>query len=172
MLAVNYSTIRNNLKDYCDKATDQYETVIVTRKDEKNIVILSLEKYNDMMRAAHNAEYLDMIDRSMERRARARWSSKRWRSSRRWPMSSLTFTEKAWEDYLYWQTTDKSVLRKINELLKDIQRSGVSKGIGKPELLKYRKAWSRRINHEHRLVYMQDASGVLVILSLRGHYED
>ena len=87
-------------------------------------------------------------------------------------MSSLTFTEKAWEDYLYWQTTDKSVLRKINELLKDIQRSGVSKGIGKPELLKYRKAWSRRINHEHRLVYMQDASGVLVILSLRGHYED
>ena len=66
MLAVNYSTIRNNLKDYCDKATDQYETVIVTRKDEKNIVILSLEKYNDMMRAAHNAEYLDMIDRSME----------------------------------------------------------------------------------------------------------
>lgn len=66
MLAVNYSTIRNRLKDYCDKATDEYETVIVTRKDEKNVVILSLEKYNAIMKAARNAEYLDMIDRSME----------------------------------------------------------------------------------------------------------
>lgn len=66
MLAVNYSTIRNNLKNYCDKATDDYETVIVTRKDEKNVVIMSLEKYNALMRAARNAEYLDMIDASME----------------------------------------------------------------------------------------------------------
>lgn len=66
MLAVNYSTIRSKLKDYCDKATDENETVIVTRKDEKNVVIMSLDKYNDIMRAARNAEYLDMIDRSME----------------------------------------------------------------------------------------------------------
>lgn len=66
MLAVNYSTIRSKLKDYCDKATDDNETVIVTRKDEKNVVIMSLDKYNDIMRAARNAEYLDMIDRSME----------------------------------------------------------------------------------------------------------
>lgn len=66
MLAVNYSTIRNHLKDYCDKVTDEHETVIVTRKDEKNVVLLSLEKYNEVMRAARNAEYLDMIDRSME----------------------------------------------------------------------------------------------------------
>ena len=65
MLAVNYSTIRSKLKDYCDKATDDNETVIVTRKDEKNVVIMSLDKYNDIMRAARNAEYLDMIDRSM-----------------------------------------------------------------------------------------------------------
>ena len=65
MLAVNYSTIRSKLKDYCDKATDENETVIVTRKDEKNVVIMSLDKYNDMMRTARNAEYLDMIDRSM-----------------------------------------------------------------------------------------------------------
>ena len=65
MLAVNYSTIRNNLKDYCDKATDSHETVIVTRKDEKNVVILSLERYNQLEKAARNAEYLAMIDRSM-----------------------------------------------------------------------------------------------------------
>ena len=66
MLAVNYSTIRNNLKEYCDKATDLYETVIVTRKDEKNVVLMSLEKYNQLEKAARNAEYLAMIDRGMK----------------------------------------------------------------------------------------------------------
>lgn len=65
MLAVNYSTIRNHLKTYCDEATDNNETVIVTRKDEKNVVILSLEKYNQIMKAAQNAEYLAMIDRGI-----------------------------------------------------------------------------------------------------------
>ncbi|UWG98572.1 type II toxin-antitoxin system Phd/YefM family antitoxin [Dehalobacter sp. DCM] len=49
MLAVNYSTIRNKLKDYCDKVTDDYETVIITRKDEKNVVLISLEEYNNIM---------------------------------------------------------------------------------------------------------------------------
>ena len=66
MLAVNYSTIRNNLKSYCDQATDNNETVIVTRKNEKNIVIMSLEQYNSMLKAAQNAEYLAKIDRSLE----------------------------------------------------------------------------------------------------------
>ncbi|MCI5892005.1 MAG: type II toxin-antitoxin system Phd/YefM family antitoxin [Clostridiales bacterium] len=66
MLAVNYSTIRNNLKNYCDEATDNGETVIVTRKEEKNVVILSLEKYNQIMKAARNAEYLAMIDRGIQ----------------------------------------------------------------------------------------------------------
>lgn len=65
MLAVNYTTIRNNLKDYCDAATERNETVIVTRKDEKNVVIMSLAQYNQLMKAARNAEYLAMIDRSM-----------------------------------------------------------------------------------------------------------
>ena len=65
MLAVNYSTIRNNLKTYCDEATDNNETVIVTRKNEKNVVILSLEKYNQITKAAQNAEYLAMIDRGI-----------------------------------------------------------------------------------------------------------
>lgn len=66
MLAVNYTTIRNNLKDYCDAATDNNETVIVTRKNKKNVVIMSLEQYNQIMKAAQNAEYLAMIDRSMD----------------------------------------------------------------------------------------------------------
>lgn len=66
MLAVNYSTIRNNFKGYCDKATDEEETVIVTRKNEKNIVLMSLEKYNTLTKALRNAEYLAKLDRAFE----------------------------------------------------------------------------------------------------------
>lgn len=69
MLAVNYSTIRNNLKEYCDQVTDNDETVIVTRKEEKNVVLMSLEKYNLMLKAIRNAEYLAKIDRGLEQLA-------------------------------------------------------------------------------------------------------
>ena len=70
MLAVNYSTIRSKLKDYCDKVSDEHETVIVTRKDEKNVVILSLESYNSLTKAARNAAYLDKLDRAIEQLSR------------------------------------------------------------------------------------------------------
>ena len=66
MLAVNYSTLRNNLKDYCDEASDNNQTVIITRKNEKNIVIMSLDNYNQLMKSIRNAEYLAKLDRSME----------------------------------------------------------------------------------------------------------
>lgn len=66
MLAVNYSTVRNNLKDYCDKVSDEAETVIVTRKNEKNIVMMSLEQYNQIMKAMNNAEYLAKLDRAFQ----------------------------------------------------------------------------------------------------------
>lgn len=66
MLAVNYSTIREQLKSYCDKVTDEYETVIVTRKGEKNVVLISLEEWNALQKAARNAEYLSKIDRAIE----------------------------------------------------------------------------------------------------------
>ena len=56
MLAVNYSTIRRKLKEYCDRATDEMETVIITRKNEKNVVLMSLEQYNQMMKLLKNAE--------------------------------------------------------------------------------------------------------------------
>ena len=64
MLAVNYSTIRENLKSYCDRVTDDHEAVIVTRKDEKNVVLISLEEWNHLQKALRNAEYLDKLDRS------------------------------------------------------------------------------------------------------------
>ena len=65
MLAVNYSTIRENLKAYCDRVTDNNETVIVTRKDEKNVVIISLDEWNALQKAARNAEYLGKLDRAV-----------------------------------------------------------------------------------------------------------
>lgn len=65
MLAVNYSTIRNNFKGYCDKAVLENETIIVTRKNEENIVILSLEEWNAMHKRLERAEYLAKLDYSM-----------------------------------------------------------------------------------------------------------
>lgn len=87
-------------------------------------------------------------------------------------MSNITFSETGWEDYIFWQQSDKKMIRKINELLKDIQRNGPASGIGKPESLKYRKAWSRRIDQEHRLIYNLDENKNILILSCKGHYED
>jgi len=65
MLAINYSTLRNNLKAYCDAVTDGYEAVIVTRKDENNVVLISLKEYKNLIKIAKNVEYLSMIDHSM-----------------------------------------------------------------------------------------------------------
>ncbi|MCP4331731.1 MAG: Txe/YoeB family addiction module toxin [Gammaproteobacteria bacterium] len=82
----------------------------------------------------------------------------------------LIFAEKAWKDYLYWQKTDKKILRRINALIKDIKREPFE-GIGKPEPLKHALSgyWSRRINEEHRIIYkVYDDS--LLIAQLRYHY--
>lgn len=82
------------------------------------------------------------------------------------------WSDRAWEEYLYWQMQDKKTLKKINELVKDIERNGAVIGIGKPEPLKYRKAYSRRIDQVNRLVYDIDENGNLWIISCKGHYED
>jgi len=81
------------------------------------------------------------------------------------------FTDIAWTDYLYWQSTDKKILKKINDLLKDIDRNG-HEGIGKPEPLKNELSglWSRRITIEHRLIYKIEDE-YINILQCRGHYD-
>ena len=68
-------------------------------------------------------------------------------------MNDLTFYGDSWEHYLYWQIQDRKTLKKINELLEDIRRNGAMKGIGKPERLRYRPGYSRRIDEKNRLVY-------------------
>ena len=84
---------------------------------------------------------------------------------------NITFSENGWEDYVYWQTVDKKMVKKINELLKDIKKNPFD-GIGKPEALKYDLAgyWSRRIDHEHRLVYQVKDDSILVY-ACRFHYD-
>lgn len=81
------------------------------------------------------------------------------------------FTDNAWEDYTYWQIADRKILKKINDLFKDIERNG-NEGLGKPEPLKYELSgyWSRRISPEHRLVYKIDENHIY-ILQCRTHYE-
>ncbi len=84
----------------------------------------------------------------------------------------LIFSSKAWDDYLYWQVTDKKILKRINLLIKDIKRSPYD-GIGKPEPLKHGLAgyWSRRINDEHRIVYKYKYNNnEILIAQLRYHY--
>ena len=87
-------------------------------------------------------------------------------------MKKLQWDFDAWEDYLYWQTQDKKTLKRINQLIKDTCRSPFD-GIGKPEPLKGNLSgfWSRRIDEEHRLVYVVEED-MLLIISCRGHYED
>jgi toxin YoeB len=82
----------------------------------------------------------------------------------------LIFSEHAWEDYLYWQRTDRKILQRINTLIKDTQRTPFE-GIGKPEPLKHGLSgyWSRRINDEHRFVYKIEADS-LFLAQLRYHY--
>lgn len=84
---------------------------------------------------------------------------------------NIIFSPDGWADYLYWQTEDRKTIKRINQLINDILRNGLQKGIGKPEPLRHEKEWSRRIDDTNRLVYTVEG-GCLVILSCRGHYDD
>jgi toxin YoeB len=83
---------------------------------------------------------------------------------------NILFLEDAWDDYQYWVQMDKTILKKINSLIKECLREPYN-GTGKPEPLKFDLAglWSRRINQEHRLVYKID-NGNLIIIQCRYHY--
>ncbi|NDV27641.1 Txe/YoeB family addiction module toxin [Desulfovibrio sp. JC010] len=87
-------------------------------------------------------------------------------------MPQISWTELAWDDYLYWQKNDKKALKRINALIKNSLRSPFE-GMGKPEALRFDLTgyWSRRINREHRLVYKyDDKSDALIIIQCRHHY--
>lgn len=83
----------------------------------------------------------------------------------------IIFSQNAWEEYVSWQATDKQILRKINELIKEIQRTPFE-GKGKPEPLKFELSgfWSRRIDREHRLIYQIRESNILIV-GCKYHYD-
>jgi toxin YoeB len=89
----------------------------------------------------------------------------------------VAFVSTGWRDYMFWQNTDRAMVKKINRLIEDIGNGDPYQGIGKPEPLKYNLAgaWSRRITEEHRLVYLMSISkedeDMLNIISCRYHYE-
>lgn len=83
----------------------------------------------------------------------------------------ITWSDNAWEDYLWWQSEDRKMLKRVNLLIADIQRNG-NEGIGKPEPLRHEFSgyWSRRITEEHRLIYRIDGD-LIIIAGCRYHYE-
>ena len=83
----------------------------------------------------------------------------------------LLWEDAAWDDYLFWQTQDKKMLKRINTLIKDIRRN-TFEGIGKPEPLKHNLSgwWSRRIDEANRIVYYEQ-DGIIHVVSCRGHYD-
>lgn len=86
---------------------------------------------------------------------------------------NLIWHDKAWEEYVDWQTTDKKLLKQINRLITDIQRNGNTVGIGNPEPLKGNLSgyYSRHINGENRLIYRVRDDGFLEIISCKTHYK-
>ena len=84
------------------------------------------------------------------------------------------WADRAWEDYLYWQEQDRKTLKRINRILKDIERNAYE-GIGKPEPLRHERQgyWSRRIDDVNRLIYrVKDTDGQIEIVQCRAHYDD
>ena len=88
-------------------------------------------------------------------------------------MSEKIWSDDAWKDYLYWQSQDKKTLKRINQLIKDIERNGCKEGIGKPEALtgSLKGEFSRRINEKYRLIYHVE-EGRIYIVHCKGHYDD
>lgn len=84
---------------------------------------------------------------------------------------NVVFTPTAWSQYTEWQKEDRKMVKRINDLIKSIDRDGILQGIGKPEPLKHKKVCSRRITEEHRLTYNMDFNDNLIIYSCKYHYE-
>lgn len=84
----------------------------------------------------------------------------------------MLFEDEAFADFMFLMKNNRKSVEKINSLLQDIKRNGVANGIGHPEPLRHRPAWSRHIDHGNRLVYDTDENGNIRIISCKGHYDD
>lgn len=134
MIATKQMDVRANIKKYFDIAFNG-EPVIVSRKENKNVVIISEAEYNELAKAKKNVEYLAKLDRADEQIKNGQVVTKTMDELLAMEEQSMkiTFAEDGWSEYLYWQTQDKKTVKKINQLLQSIERDGVLQGIGKPE---------------------------------------
>ena len=125
MIATKQMDVRANIKKYFDMAFDG-EPVIVSRKENKNVVIISEAEYNELAKAKKNAEYLAKLNRADEQIKNGQVITKTMDELLAMEDQSvkITFTEDGWSEYLYWQAQDKKTLKKINQLLQSIERDG------------------------------------------------
>ena len=163
MLAVKSVKCRDNFKEWCDKIS-MGETVVISRPRNENIYMINEAEYNALQKAKRNAEYLAMLDESVAQFERGETISfyagritsngsrglethrkdtgiweKAWNTKVRLKsMADFTFTEKAMEQYIYWQTQDKKTLKKINHLITDIGAKRNNEGCRKAGTAKAR----------------------------------
>ena len=171
MLIASVSDFRKDIKSYLDKVAKNFETLIINRGKDSGIVVMSLTEYNSLMATNHELSSRKnelRLDSAIEKLSSQKSFEKNILEDQN---MKYIFVDESWEDYLYWQKTDKKKLKRINDLLKDISRSPFD-GIGKPEPLKHKYSgfWSRRIDDEHRLIYRYE-EGEIQIAKCRFHYD-
>ena len=127
MRVINFSDARNNLKSVLDTVTDDADYTIITRRNAKDAVVMSLDSFNSVMETFHllkspaNAAHL----------ARSIAQYRTVTSSKKKPSmnKNLAWTDEAWNDYIYWQSQDKKTLKRINKLIADIKRDDPSRAL-------------------------------------------
>ena len=170
MEITSYSNFRQNLKSFLDKVFTTHAPLFVTRTNGEDVVVLSKSDYESMQETF----YLLKSPKNAERLAKGLEEFENNKGQERELFEKISmkiiFLNPGWEDYIHWQNSDKKIVKKINALIKEIQRTPFE-GTGKPEPLKHQLSgwWSRRIDLEHRLVYKVEAE-TIHILQCRYHY--
>ena len=137
MDAITYTHARSHLAETMEKVCDDHAPVIITRKNQRSVVMLSLEDYQALEETAYLLRSPKNARRLLESIAELEAGGGTERELRG---VKLIFSEHAWEDYLYWQRTDRKILQRINTLIRESQRAPFE-GIGKPEPLEAWHVW-------------------------------
>ena len=167
MNSISYTAVRSNLAKTMEQVCDDHAPIAITRKGEGAVVMISMEDYQ----ALEETAYLLKSPKNTRRLVAAIAELEDGKGQEKKLIEvTLIFAQPAWDDYLYWQKTDKKIVNRINTLVREIQRKPFE-GIGKPEPLKHALSgyWSRRIDEEHRIVYKIENNAIL-IAQLRYYY--
>jgi toxin YoeB len=167
--SITYTEARENLANTINRVCEDNAPVVITRRRDQAVVVLSLAEFESLQETAHLFAVAGKRQASLEinRVARTRKGSPQEIESGR---VNLVFSREAWKEYLVWLHENPQTLKRINQLIKEIVRDPY-RGIGKPEPLKHalQGYWSRRIIAEHRIVY-RVVKGDLWIAQLRYYY--